>query len=118
LRFEMPTALRFFAQLDKTFGVQQRIGISLEPAGIPCKVDEQPAQYLFGIGPRWLLSNLGPPDLRKMPPLCFGEIPTGVGTIDVQKGTVIADRLSGFGAAADIVPNRRGCRRDRDNRLV
>lgn len=58
LRVEMCPTFRLFAEFNEALCVQKRVGVALQPAGIPGEVDEEPAEDVPGVGSRRLPGDL------------------------------------------------------------
>ena len=74
LRLEAVLLFRFLAELNQACGIEQRVGVALEAAGIPRKVDQQPVQDLQGMGARRLCIGLRAASLSKTSSFLIREI--------------------------------------------
>ena len=87
--------LRDLAGLDQPPGVEQRVGVALEAARVPRKVDQQPVEYPLGVGARGLFADAcatGFPELR---PFVLRQVEAVIGPVREQELRVVADRLAG-----------------------
>ncbi|WP_254908121.1 hypothetical protein [Sphingobium sp. GW456-12-10-14-TSB1] len=94
LRFARSASLGGFPEIQQPPRIEQRICVAFETAGIPCKVDKQPIQYLLRVGSCRCGLNLRLADCSQMIALLLGQIEGFVGPVTIQEGAVIADRLS------------------------
>ena len=107
LRFKLILTFGSLAEIDQAPGVEQRIGIALQAARVPGKIDQQATQYLSGVGAGRLFRDLWFADLVQVRTLLIREIERFVGAVGIKKGAVIANRFAAFRRLPDILLNCR-----------
>jgi hypothetical protein len=114
----MRVANGLFAQLDETFGLEERVSVSFETARIPGEINQQPAEDLFGVGPRGLFGDLQAANGRQMHTVLFGQVEGSVRPIAVKKFSVVTDWLACLRCITEIVADRCPRLRERNDRFV
>ena len=105
LRFEPCLPVRFFADIQEALGFEQRIGVALEAARVPGQVDQQSVQDLPGVGAGGLLGDVRLAGLAELLSLRYREIEGLIGTVSIQKVTVVADGITCLERPADLLAN-------------
>ena len=94
-----------FAEIEQPLGVEQGVGVALEPARVPGEIDQQPAQDPPRVRSGGRRGQPRPADLVKAGSLLRGEMEADVRLVGVQELPAVADRGPGREWPADVVSN-------------
>ena len=89
LRLDVRLTRRLFPEGDQSFRIQERVGVPLQAAGVPRKIDQQAVQNLFRIGARRPGPRGWRADLPKMRALGGCKIRRMVGPVLVKEAVLI-----------------------------
>lgn len=84
----------FPSEIDQPSGIEQRLGVPLQSAGIPREVDQQTVEDVLGVGAGRLGDEVRRADRAEMILLRLGQIAGVVRTVLVEESAFIADDLA------------------------
>ena len=101
LRFERTLVFADIAMLEQTFGLQQRVGVSLEAAGVPGEIDQQSMMALLRIGSGGTCVVSGTAPLAKAATNLEGKVEGLVRPVAIEEHPVVSDGATGLNGRVD-----------------
>ncbi|MNR20655.1 hypothetical protein D3C85_1375090 [compost metagenome] len=102
LRFDSSLAVRHLPMLDQLARIEPGIGVSLQMAGRPGQVDQQPIQNGAAVGAYRCLGLRRVADLVQLPAQWLRQVPSAIRLVGIQEIALIAHRLAGLERLIDI----------------